>query len=217
LCCALFWGLLEPERRARVLQNLTANVQQQNGHIDTGILGAKYLLNTLTDNGRSDVAYQVASQTDLPGWGWWIEQGATTLWESWNGGDSHDHIMFGDISAWFYKALAGINPDPALPGFKHFIIGPQPVGDLRFARAEYDSIHGKIVSDWKIKKGRFDLHVVIPPNTTATVYIPNSRLYDVREGWMPAVKSEGVTSFSQEGTAAVFEVESGEYHFAAPL
>ena len=73
-----------------------------------GILGAKYLLNALTENGRADVAYRIASQKDLPSWGWWLEQGATTLWEQWNGTESHNHIMFGDISAWFYKALAGI-------------------------------------------------------------------------------------------------------------
>ncbi len=216
LSCALYQGLVEPENQARVLQNLVDNVKKHDGHIDTGILGAKYILNTLTDHGRADVAYQMASQKDLPSWGWWIEQGATTLWEEWNGMDSRNHIMFGDISAWFYKALAGINADPAAPGFKHFFIRPQPVGDLTFARAEYDSIRGKIVSDWKIKKGWCTLYVVVPPNTTATICVPNSKLNDVREGGGPAIKANGVTSFSQTGSSAIFEVEAGKYKFTAP-
>lgn len=216
LSCALYQGLVEPENRAQVVQNLVAGVQKQNGHIDTGILGAKYILNALTDAGHADVAYQMASQKDLPSWGWWIEQGATTLWEQWNGSESRNHIMFGDVSAWFYKALAGINADPAAPGFKHFIIRPQPVGDLVFARGEYDSIHGKIVSDWKIKDGRFHLHVVIPPNTTATVCVPNAQLADVSESGGPAMKAEGVNSFSQTAAAAIFEVGAGEYNFSSP-
>ena len=149
LSCALYQGLVEPANKARVLSNLVAAVEKANGHIDTGILGAKYLLNALLENGRADVAYRIASQKDLPSWGWWIEQGATTLWEQWNGTESRNHIMFGDISAWFYKALAGINPDPAAPAFKHFIIKPNLVGGLTSAEASYDSVRGRIVSDWK--------------------------------------------------------------------
>ena len=176
LSCALYQGLVEPANKARVLSNLVAAVEKANGHIDTGILGAKYLLNALLENGRADVAYRIASQKDLPSWGWWLEQGATTLWEQWNGTESRNHIMFGDISAWFYKALAGINLDPAAPGFKHIIIKPHLVGDLTSAKASYDSVRGRIVSDWKIKDGRFDLTVTIPANTTATVYVPDGRL-----------------------------------------
>lgn len=124
--------------------------------------------------------------------------------------------MFGDISAWFYKALAGINGDPAAPGFKHFIIRPQPVGDLTFARAEYESIHGKIVSDWKIEHGKFTLRVVVPPNTTATIYVPGAKVNEVLEGGRPAMKAEGVSGFLQTGNSANFEVAAGEYHFTAP-
>jgi alpha-L-rhamnosidase len=212
----LYQGLVEPENQERVLQNLVASVAKQNGHIDTGILGAKYILNTLTDHGRADVAYQMASQKDLPSWGYWIKQGATTLWEQWNGTESRNHIMFGDISAWFYKALAGINADPAAPGFKHFLIRPQPVGDLTFARAKYESIHGAIVSDWKIKRGKFILHVVVPPNTTAAVCVPGAKINEVLEGGKPAMKAKGVGAFSQAENSANFEVAAGEYDFTAP-
>lgn len=217
LSCALYFDLVEPGNRTRVVQNLVASVKRSHDHLDGGILGAQYVLSSLTDNGCANLAYQIASQTTLPSWGWWIEQGATTLWESWNGSGSHNHIMFGTIGAWFYQALAGINADPAAPGFKHFIIQPHPVGDLMFARADYNSIHGKIVSAWRIKRGRFHLHVVVPPNTTATVYIPDSRLNTVREDACMATNANGVISSVQQGTPAVFEVESGRYNFAAPL
>lgn len=216
LSCALYQGLVAPEHQARVLQNLVAGVEQRNGHIDTGILGAKYILNALTDHGRADVAYRMASQKTQPSWGWWIEQGATTLWEQWNGTESRNHIMFGEISAWFYKALAGINPDPAAPGFKHFLIRPQPVGDLTSARADYDSIHGRITSEWKITDGKFHLRVVVPPNTSATVHVPGATAEQVREGDHPAAGAPGVKSAGQIDGSARFEVGSGEYRFVAP-
>ena len=200
-----------------MLSNLVAAVEKCNGHIDTGILGAKYLLNALLENGRADVAYRIASQKDLPSWGWWIEQGATTLWEQWNGTESRNHIMFGDISAWFYKALAGINLDPTAPAFKHFVIKPNIVGGLTSAKASYDSVRGGIVSDWEVEKGRLKLTVMVPANTTATVWVPTTDPSAVVEGGWPAMKAEGVRDFRIEAGRAVFEVGSGTYHFTAPL
>jgi len=217
LSCALYQGLVEPENQERVLQNLVAAVEQANNHIDTGILGAKYLLNALLENGRADVACRIVSQKDLPSWGWWLEQGATTLWEQWNGTESRNHIMFGDVSAWFYKALAGINLDPAAPAFQHIIIKPNPVGGLTSARAYYDSVRGRIVSDWIIKKDRFHLTVTIPANTTATVSLPTTKLESVKEGSTPAFKAEGVRGFRVEAGRTLLEVGSGTYRFTAPL
>jgi alpha-L-rhamnosidase len=217
LSCALYQGLVEPANKARVLSNLVAAVEKSNGHIDTGILGAKYLLNALLENGRADVAYRIASQKDLPSWGWWLEQGATTLWEQWSGTDSRNHIMFGDISAWFYKALAGINPDPAAPAFKHFIIKPNLVGGLTSAEASYDSVRGRIVSDWKAKDGRLELTVTIPANTTATVYVPVADSASIKEGGKPAADAEGARFLRVEEGRSLFEVGSGTYHFTAPL
>jgi alpha-L-rhamnosidase len=217
LSCALYQGLVEPANKARVLSNLVAAVEKSNDHIDTGILGAKYLLNALLENGRADVAYRIASQKDLPSWGWWIEQGATTLWEQWNGSESRNHIMFGDISAWFYKALAGINPDPAAPGFKHFTIKPNVVGGLTSAEASYDSVRGRIVSDWKTKEGRLDLTVTVPTNTSATVYVPAADSASVKEGGKPAADAEGVSFLRVEDGRSLFEVGSGTYRFTAPL
>ena len=156
------------------------------------------------------------AQKDEPSWGWWLAQGATTLWEQWNGTESRNHIMFDDVSAWFTKALAGIQPDPLVPGFKHFYVTPQVVGDLTSARGEYDSIRGRIVSEWTLEKGRFKLHVVVPPNTQATVSVPGASAAAVTEGRGPASQAKGVKSFRDEQGGAVFEIESGEYRFAAP-
>ncbi len=217
LSCALYQGLVEPANRQRVLSNLVASVDQTGGHIDTGILGAKYILNALTEDGRADVAYRVAAQKDLPSWGWWFEQGATTLWEQWNGTESRNHIMFGDISAWFYKGLAGINLDPAAPAFKHILIKPNVVGGLTAARASYDSVRGRIVSDWKVKDGHFQLTVEIPASTSATVWLPPSAAASVTEGGQPLEKIEGVKFLRSEGGCALFEVGSGIYHFSATL
>ncbi len=211
LSCALYQGLVEPADRDRVLSNLVNAVEKANNHIDTGILGAKYLLNALLENGRADVAYRMVVQKDQPSWGWWLEQGATTLWEQWNGTESRNHILFGDVSAWFYKALAGIQPDPESPGFKHFYVTPHVVGGLTSARGEYDSIRGRIISDWRVVNGRFELRLTVPANTTATVSLPIPA--NVLENGKPAERSAGVKFLRSEGGRSVFLVESGQYYF----
>ncbi len=123
--------------------------------------------------------------------------------------------MFGDISAWFYKALAGINIDPEQPGFKNIIIRPRPVGDLTWARAEHKSMYGTIRSSWRKKSDRFTLDVTIPANTTATVYIPARKAEDVTESGTPAAKAEAVKFLRTEDDTAVYQVGSGSYSFAA--
>ncbi len=216
LSCALYQGLVEPAEKERVFHNLVAAVEKRDWHIDTGILGAKYLLNALLENGRADVAYRIATQKDLPSWGWWLEQGATTLWEQWNGTESRNHIMFGDISAWFYKALAGIRPDPASPGFKHFSIRPEVVGDLTWVKAQYQSASGLIRSEWKRAGGQFTLKITVPANTTATVWVPARDVNLIRENGAPVGKAKGLTFSGNTGGVCRFEVGSGSYEFACP-
>ncbi len=209
LSCALYQGLVPPEQHGRVLANLVAAVEKTGGHIDTGILGAKYLLNALLENGRADVAYRIVAQKDKPGWGWWFSQGATTLWEQWDGSSSRNHIMFGDVSAWFFKALAGIVPDSQAPGFQHFFIKPNVVGDLTSARADYESIRGKIVSEWQLKGDQFRLHVVVPPNSSATITLPTADL--------AAAQLDGISKARLENGRVVCEAVSGDYNFRCPL
>ena len=132
------------------------------------------MMNCLSENGEHETAYKIANRKDFPSWGYWLEKGATTLLEDWHGIASHNHIMFGDISAWFYKFLAGINPDPENPGFKNFFVKPMPVGDLSFVNAEHNTPYGTIKVSWKIENGQFNLSLAVPVNTTAVVQFPDN-------------------------------------------
>lgn len=216
LSCALYQGLAEPDQRRLVAERLAEAVEAKQNHIDTGILGAKYLLRSLTDCGRVDLAYAVAAQTTFPSYGHWIEQGATTLWEQWDGGASRNHIMFGDISAWFFSALAGIDVDPEQVGFKHILFRPQPAGDVTWARAETETIRGRVASAWRIENGQFVLDVTIPANTTATVRVPLADTEAVKVDGAPWRDFPGIESIVVDGGAVAFRVPSGSYTFAAP-
>ena len=218
LSCALYQGLVEPADVDAVLGNLIANVEMQGNHLDCGILGTKYLLHALANNGRADVAFKVTAQTTQPSWGYWIKQGATTLWEKWDDSDgSHNHVMFGDVSAWFFKSMAGIRPDESGPGFKKIIIKPAIVGDLTWVKCGYDSIHGKIVSNWQRDGNKLTMDVTIPANTTATVYVPAKVAAEVTESGKPAGQAESVEFLRTEKYAAVYAVGSGTYRFQSSL
>jgi len=164
---------------------------------------------------RNDLIYLMTSQTDFPGWGYMLAQGATTSWEDWRGRQSNIHDTLISIGSWFIQGIGGIRADPRAPGFAHFLIEPAPVGDLTFARTSYESIHGQIVSDWKIENGTLHMDVTVPAGTTATVYIPTSAPGSATEGGRPAARSPGVKAAPGEDGKAVFEVGSGKYAFAA--
>ena len=215
LSCALYQGLVEPGDIDAVVKNLVENVEGQGNHLDCGILGTKYLLHALADHGRADIAYRVAVQTTQPGWGYWIQQGATTLWEGWDGGGTHNHIMFGDISAWFFETLAGIRPDPAVSGFRKIIIKPSPMEGLTWVRASHNSPYGKIDSQWKLDGDKLTLTVEIPPNTTAEINVPAKDEACITESGAPVSKSNGITFRGMEGDYAVFETGSGRYVFTS--
>ncbi|HTQ08428.1 MAG TPA: family 78 glycoside hydrolase catalytic domain, partial [Fimbriimonadaceae bacterium] len=195
LSMALYFDLVPNERRAQTFAQLVANVEGQ-GHIDAGILGAKYVLRVLSESGRTDLAYKLVARKEQPGWGWWIEQGATTLWEDWRGESSLNHIMFGDVSNWMIQWLAGIGLDPDSPGFRHILIHPEPVGDLTWAKAWHDSPHGRISSEWSVAANVMTLKLTIPANCTATVMLPGKPL---------------------DGAGNRFEIGSGTYEFRTAL
>jgi alpha-L-rhamnosidase len=178
------------------------------------------MLHALTDAGRADVAYGIVNQRTFPGWGYMLEKGATTLWEHWEFSDntySHNHPMFGSVSEWFFKALAGIQPAPDAVGFDRILIKPQPVGDLKWARATYHSVRGPVSSAWEKTDGQFKLRVTIPANATATVHVPADDARRVTENGRSATASPGVKFLRMQGNAAVFAVGSGNYEFASRL
>jgi alpha-L-rhamnosidase len=217
MSCALYHGLVPPQEQQRVLNNLVAMIEKNDGYLDAGILGTKYLIDCLTAGGRADMVYRMASQTGYPSWGRWLDEGATTLWEQWDGEASRNHIMFGHISAWFYQVLGGIVPDPKAVGFKHFVIKPQLLGDLAWVRAEHESPYGTIRSDWDIRGSKIVLKIAVPVNTTATVYVPSDRRTAIAEG-PDYLHVGGHAKFLRvEDNYAVFEVESGSYEFVSQL
>ena len=214
----LFFGLLEPADAPRVVEAIIADIDKNDGHVTFGILGAKFVMQVLTDAGRADQAYRIAVQDTYPSWGHWISQGATTLWETWDGTSSRIHHMFSDISAWFYKALAGINPDPEHPGFKRAIIRPYPVGDLRWVKAHHTSLYGVLRVQWHREAGRFHMELELPPNTIALVYMPTDDPAAITESGQPLSKTTGVrTAASTVPGRATLEVQSGKYTFESPL
>ena len=176
------------------------------------------MLQALTDLGRADVACQVVNQRTFPGWGHMLENGATTLWEHWEFSDntySHNHPMFGSVSEWFYRVLAGINPAPDAVGFDKIIIRPQPVGDLKWVKASYDSVRGPVVSEWSLENGQFTLRVRIPVGVTASVHLPARDRTRIREGGRPLDQASDVRFLRMEGSTAVLATGSGSYEFVS--
>lgn len=217
LSCALYQGLVDEDEKQKILELLVEEVEKADRHVDCGILGAKYMMHALTELGRADLAYAMATQTTFPGWGYWIAQGATTLWETWSGDSSRNHHMFSDISAWFYKGLAGINPDPDAPGFKNIIFKPNPVGDLKWVNAWHESMYGKIVCNWAVEGDNFILDIVIPANSTGTVYIPTSDPDSITEGDKPIYEHLDIQVGEYQRGYVKLLVQSGKYRFTSKL
>lgn len=112
------------DRRDRVIASLRQDILSNGGHLDTGIFGTQFFFETLCDNGLNELAYEAMNKRDYPSFGWWIEQGATTTWEQWNGENSRNHPMFGGSLVWFYRRVAGMNADPSRPGYRHIVFRP---------------------------------------------------------------------------------------------
>jgi len=209
----LAFGLVPEDMKAKIFAHLVDKIENDtHGHIGTGLIGGQYLNRVLADNGRADLSYTIAAQKDYPSWGYMVENGATTIWELWNGNtadptmNSGNHVMLiGDLVVWFYEYLAGIAP--ASPGFKTITMKPLPVGDLTWVKATHLSPYGLIASEWHRQGKQFDWQIEIPANTTATVYVPATKLENVR--------SQGVTAVRFESGRAVFELGSGPYHFSS--
>jgi alpha-L-rhamnosidase len=217
----LAFGLVPDGQRERVFAHLVSKIMTESkGHIGTGLIGGQWLMRVLTAGGRADLAYTIAAQKTYPSWGYMVEKGATTIWELWNGDtadpamNSGNHVMLvGDLGIWLYENLAGIKSDPEQPGFKHIIMRPEPVGDLRFVKASHRSPYGLIASDWQKQDGVFRWNVTIPANTTATVYVPASSVERVTESGKPLAQAPGVQLLRMEQGRAVVRVGSGNYSF----
>lgn len=205
LSVALFWGLVPEQYKAKTAALLAERVIADNFHIDVGLLGTKSILNALSENGYADLSYKVAAQETFPSWGWWIVNGATTFYENWPLDASRDismnHIMFGEINAWYYKGLGGIFPDEEKPGFKNIIIRPNIVEKLDQFEASHESPYGTIVSSWKRIRGKVIYDLTIPPNSTATLYLKGSKISEQRN-LLKWIQQKGI--FKVDLTAGIY-------------
>jgi hypothetical protein len=213
----LVMNLVEPDRRPAVLAAIVQDVRGRGNAVTAGDVGYRYLLRALADGGRSTVIFDLNNQSKKPGYGYQLAHGATSLTEAWNADprSSQNHFMLGQINEWFYHDLAGIQGDPAGPGFKKIIIRPAVTGELSWVRARYRSGRGLIASEWRMAKARLALTVAVPPGATATVWVPTADPASVTEGGQPAAQAPGVRWMRAEPGAAVYEVASGEYEFSA--
>ena len=220
----LFLDMVPEEKKEAVVSSLVRSVVlQQDGHVDTGILGTRYLLDVLTENGHAETAWRVATQKSYPGWGYMLAEGATTLWERWEkltgpAMNSQNHIMLGSIDAWFYRVLAGLSP--LEPGWRKVRVRPYPLGDLSFVEARVETASGRVAAAWRRADGSFTLDVEIPVCARGEIHIPLIFPGAVAESgqtvWTAGGASgrvPGILSSRAEGDRAVFEVGSGAYRF----
>ncbi|HBQ83147.1 MAG: hypothetical protein A2X03_17900 [Bacteroidetes bacterium GWA2_40_15] len=192
------------------------------GRMNTGFHSTLCLMKELVKRGYSDKAFQLLETKEFPSWGYSIEQGATSIWERWDGYvkgrgfqgagmNSFNHYAFGAIGEWMYENILGINPDYDSPGFSHFILKPLPGGSLTWAKGSFNSISGKIETSWKKENGKFEYNFTVPPNTTATVYIPSKSSENIG---IIVNESQGNTEFKNMGFKdgyVIFEVKPGTY------
>jgi alpha-L-rhamnosidase len=210
---ALYTKMSPAALEPALVDKLVKDIEARQWHLSTGFLGTPFLLFTLADHGRTDVAYRLLLNDTYPSWGYMLSKGATTWWERWNGdtGDpamnSYNHYAFGSVVAWVYRYAAGIDTLPDSPGFKEIVIHPHLDARMTSARAEYDSIYGKIISDWKgTPVGPFSLSVTIPANTSARVFLPAIAGAHVTEGGNPM-------EFHAENGSYIIQIGSGSYNF----
>ena len=214
LALPLVTGLAPWELRAGLLSRLEHSIRvEHRGHLDTGIHGTWFLVKALLDHGRNDLLFDIASKTTYPSWGHFLEQGATSMWEQWDGVHSHMHSSFLSIGAWFIEGIAGIRPDRRGPGYARFRIRPGLVGDLDWARCELDTVHGTITSAWRRAGDTVTLRVGVPVGAIAEVHMPAGQPENVFEGGAPAKRAPGVTLLRHQDGFAVYRVESGRYDF----
>jgi alpha-L-rhamnosidase len=226
----LYMDMVPEEKKAVVLQYFFENVEVTHDcHVSTGILGTRYLFETLTKYGRPDLAYRIVTQTTYPSWGYMIKEGATTIWERWEymagkGMNSHNHIMFGTVDTWFYRVLAGINQDVSAPSFKKIVIKPYIPADLNFASASVKTIRGLVSSSWKKERNGLTLDIVLPVNCEAEISLPITGLKNplVMESGKAVFKNNsfvkgvsGITDVKRNNEYITFTAGSGMYSFWA--
>lgn len=206
---ALDMNLLPEDKRPIAVSKMVEAIEAYKGHMSTGFHTTVRLMKELTRAGKNDVAYRLINHDTIPSWGYSIKQGATTIWERWDGFvegrgfqdpgmNSFCHYAIGAVGEWMVRHILGINPDENDPAYKHIILRPIPGGGLSYAKGHYDSIRGRIAVDWKIDGDKLLVNVEIPSNTTATLHLPaNSSDAVTESGKHIADKSDDGKEFAE--------------------
>jgi alpha-L-rhamnosidase len=212
----LWLNIVPPGCRDKVLENLLNDISSRHDfHFTTGVLGTKYLPEVLAETGHADAAWKIITQETAPSWNEMMKK-YTTMCEFWTLKQSKNHVMMGSIDSWFYKYLAGIQPDPESPGFLSFSIRPFFPEGLDHASAEIETIRGKISSSWIRKDGRLTMEVNVPFNTKAKICIPGGPADKITESGNPVSKAEGISAIEYKDQCSVVTVGSGRYVFSVP-
>ena len=220
---ALDFDLVTDSLRAEAARRLAEDVRRM-GHLTTGFLGTPALTRMLSENGYLADAYRLLLNERYPSWLYEVRQGATTVWERWDGQksdstfqeasmNSFNHYAYGAVGDWLYRVVAGLNSDPAEPGYKHIVVRPQPGGGFTYANAALITPYGEAASGWKLEGNRLQVTARVPANAHATVYLPGARLDEVRDGSSPLASTLGVRRATQSGDTVVVEIGSGHYEF----
>jgi alpha-L-rhamnosidase len=223
---ALQFDLLPEGQRAAAAARLARDVRERK-HLTTGFVGTPYLCHVLSRYGYLDEAYLLLNRQEYPSWLYPVKQGATTIWERWDGQkpdgsfqsagmNSFNHYAYGAIGEWMYRVMAGLEIDESAPGYAHTLIQPRPGGGLTRVSASHESLYGQVRSAWTLDGGTFAIDVAVPANTTATVRLPSADLAQVTEGGRALSAADGITASRQDGESVVVEIGSGEYRFAHP-
>ena len=223
---AIAFDLLEPPMQKFAARHLVADIEQRNGHLSTGFIGTKDLMLALSKIDRPDVAFRLLHQDSFPSWGFSIRQGATSIWERWDGWtpstgfqdpgmNSFAHYSFGAVYQWIVENIGGIRL--GTPGYDQIIINPQIDPHLNYARTAYRSVRGRIESSWTRENEKFSLDVTIPPGATAGVYLPAVAIPNVTESGKPIADAPGVIFLRPVGDRAYLTIGSGTYHFASTV
>ncbi len=197
----------------KVVKALKENINSNNGHLDTGIFGTQFFFEVLSENGMHDLAYEAMNKKDEPGYGRWLELGATTSWEQWSINGSHNHPMFGGGLVWYYRKLAGMNADSKEPGYRHIIFRPQPVDDLSYVQYHNKTAYGNAGILWEKGNDNFSMEVTVPVGSRATVHIPAKQNQQVSESGKSVLNSGFIKKVGEEDNYKIFSVNSGVYKF----
>jgi alpha-L-rhamnosidase len=221
---ALAFDLLPAGVRQKSIDRFIADIERRGWHLSTGFVGTRDIMNVLSKIGHNDVAFRLLHNETFPSWGFTIVNGATSIWERWDGWtpekgfqdpgmNSFAHYAFGAVVGWIFDQPAGIRSSTR--GFANPVIAPQIDPNLSYLRSSYDSVRGMLVSNWSVKNGKLTMKVVVPPNIKAQVYVPASNVH-VRPNRVPVLMPK-MPTLGNRPTPVLYRLGSGEYEFTGDI